>query len=118
LSTTNFTWLDPGANTGLCGGKPATNRLSYGAAFLQIWVKLLLSAVVKIRIHVRSLKFFSQMRVQKAWKITDIRKWYIHFFFKLISKQLQNGLHPREYLRSLYSYILIQPQRYAELGSN
>jgi hypothetical protein len=34
LSTTNPTWPDPGANPGHRGGKPATNRLSYGAAFL------------------------------------------------------------------------------------
>jgi hypothetical protein len=26
-------WPDPCANTGRRGGKPATNRLSYGAAF-------------------------------------------------------------------------------------
>jgi hypothetical protein len=32
LSTTNPTWPDPGANPGRRGGKPATNRLSYGAA--------------------------------------------------------------------------------------
>jgi hypothetical protein len=32
LSTTNPTWLDPGLNPGRRGGKPATNRLSYGAA--------------------------------------------------------------------------------------
>jgi hypothetical protein len=32
LSTTNPTWLDPGSNPGRRGGKPATNRLSYGAA--------------------------------------------------------------------------------------
>jgi hypothetical protein len=32
LSTTNPTWPDPCANTGRRGGKPATNRLSYGAA--------------------------------------------------------------------------------------
>jgi hypothetical protein len=31
LSTTNPTWLDPGSNPGRRGGKPATNRLSYGA---------------------------------------------------------------------------------------
>jgi hypothetical protein len=34
LSTTNPTWLDPGLNPGRFGGKPATNRFSYGAAFL------------------------------------------------------------------------------------
>jgi hypothetical protein len=33
LSTTNPTWLDPGLNPGRRGGKPAANRLSYGAAF-------------------------------------------------------------------------------------
>jgi hypothetical protein len=31
LSTTNPTWPDPGSNAGRRGGKPATNRLSYGA---------------------------------------------------------------------------------------
>jgi hypothetical protein len=31
-STTNPTWLDPGSNPGLRGGKPATNRFSYGSA--------------------------------------------------------------------------------------
>jgi hypothetical protein len=32
LSTTNSTWPDPGSNPGRRGGKPATNRLSYGAS--------------------------------------------------------------------------------------
>jgi hypothetical protein len=32
FSTTNPTWPDPGLNPGSRGGKPATNRLSYGAA--------------------------------------------------------------------------------------
>jgi hypothetical protein len=31
--TQNPTWPDPGLNPGRCGGKPATNRLSYGAAW-------------------------------------------------------------------------------------
>jgi hypothetical protein len=31
-STTNPTWLDPGLNPGRRGGRPATKRLSYGAA--------------------------------------------------------------------------------------
>jgi hypothetical protein len=30
LSTTNPTWIDPGANPGLHGERPATNRLSHG----------------------------------------------------------------------------------------
>jgi hypothetical protein len=32
LSTTDPTWPDPGSNQGRRGKKPATNRLSYGAA--------------------------------------------------------------------------------------
>jgi hypothetical protein len=31
----NPTWPDPGLNPGRRGGKPATNRLSYGAAFIR-----------------------------------------------------------------------------------
>jgi hypothetical protein len=34
LSTTNPTWPDPGLNPGRHSGKPATNRLSYGAAMV------------------------------------------------------------------------------------
>jgi hypothetical protein len=33
LSTTNPTWIDPGANPGLRGERPATNRLSHGTAY-------------------------------------------------------------------------------------
>jgi hypothetical protein len=42
LSTTNPTWLDPVLNPGRCGGKPATNRLSYGAAFhsVLLWLRI------------------------------------------------------------------------------
>jgi hypothetical protein len=32
LSTTNPTWPDLGSNSGHRGGKPATNRMSYGTA--------------------------------------------------------------------------------------
>jgi hypothetical protein len=34
LSTTNPTWIDPGANPGLCSERPATNRVSHGTALL------------------------------------------------------------------------------------
>jgi hypothetical protein len=33
----NPTWPDPGLNPGRRGGKPATNRLNYGAACLKCW---------------------------------------------------------------------------------
>jgi hypothetical protein len=34
----NPTWPDPGLNPGRRGGKPATKRLSYGAAFLSLQI--------------------------------------------------------------------------------
>jgi hypothetical protein len=37
LSTTNPTGPDPGSNPGRRGGKPANNRLSYGAAYQVVW---------------------------------------------------------------------------------
>jgi hypothetical protein len=36
LSTTNPTWIDKGANSGLRGERPATNDLSHGTAYFNI----------------------------------------------------------------------------------
>jgi hypothetical protein len=36
LSTTNPTWIDPGANPGLRGERPSTNDLRHGMAFHKI----------------------------------------------------------------------------------
>jgi hypothetical protein len=43
-STTNPTWPDLGSNPGRRCGKPATNRLSYGAAVLYVLVFMLLDS--------------------------------------------------------------------------
>jgi hypothetical protein len=45
LSTRNHTWLHPGLNPGRGGGKPETNRLSYGAAVISltfpiVWIQV------------------------------------------------------------------------------
>jgi hypothetical protein len=37
LSATNPTWTDPASNPGLCGGRPAANRLSHGTANLRCY---------------------------------------------------------------------------------
>jgi hypothetical protein len=39
LSTTNPTWPDPDSKPGHRGGKPATNRLSYGTAFVSTYFR-------------------------------------------------------------------------------
>jgi hypothetical protein len=41
LSTTNPTWTDPASNPGICGERPATNRLSHGTAFAK-WLVIML----------------------------------------------------------------------------
>jgi hypothetical protein len=41
LSTTNPTWHDLGSNPGRRGGKPATNHLSYGTAYIIILLFIL-----------------------------------------------------------------------------
>jgi hypothetical protein len=48
LSTTNPTWPDPCANPGRRGGKPATNRLSYGAAYVIVVTSSLQGRVWRI----------------------------------------------------------------------
>jgi hypothetical protein len=40
LSTTNPTWSDLGSKPGRRGGKPATNRLSYGTALFQSFISV------------------------------------------------------------------------------
>jgi hypothetical protein len=40
LSTTKSHLRDPGSNPGRRGGKPATNRLSYGVAILNLLLKI------------------------------------------------------------------------------
>jgi hypothetical protein len=40
LSTTNPTWIDPVANPGLRGERPATNRLSHGTTLTYVFFQL------------------------------------------------------------------------------
>jgi hypothetical protein len=67
LSTTNPTWLDPGLNPGHRGGKPATNRLSYGDAFFGVLVSFLSAACSHIGCFLRKVwsKYFSLRPPQK-----------------------------------------------------
>jgi hypothetical protein len=44
LSTTNPTWIDPAANPGLRGERPATNRLSHGTALILILSSIMYKA--------------------------------------------------------------------------
>jgi hypothetical protein len=54
LSTINPTWLDPGLNPGRRSGKPATSRLSYGAALTQAYV------VPTLRRHEKETKIWNE----------------------------------------------------------
>jgi hypothetical protein len=58
LSTTNLTWIDPGANPGLRGERPATNDLSHDTALslLLVWhaLRMTFSVLPFIIIFIRS----------------------------------------------------------------
>jgi hypothetical protein len=60
LSTTNPTWPDPGANPGRRGGKPATNRFGYGAAY--VWAYFTVCGIVYRGLHVSS-----EVLTQSCW---------------------------------------------------
>jgi hypothetical protein len=83
LSTTNPTWPDPGSNPGRRGGKPATNRFSYGAALL---VYLMLLSVVNVIYHKMNYKRiiinseFGFFWKKLLWFISSYRVHYEIFY--------------------------------------
>jgi hypothetical protein len=68
LSTTNPTWPGPGLNPGRRGGKPATNRLSYGAAMIYLVISLMMSRLN----YIDSTSFCTQ------WKKNTKKRRVIH----------------------------------------
>jgi hypothetical protein len=63
LSTTNPTWPDPGSNPGRRGGKPTTNRLSYGAISRKI--------IYTLRIDLRQDHRFQRFQFSFVWPDTS-----------------------------------------------
>jgi hypothetical protein len=51
LSTTNPTWIDPGAKPGLLGQTPATNDLSYGTALNPSYTRHYVYGFINILFH-------------------------------------------------------------------
>jgi hypothetical protein len=82
LSTINPTWLDPGLNPGRRGGKPATNRLSYGAADRQ---NLSLqtdnhSGDNKVPSFFRTQRFITVFRSARQW-VSSIQRTSLQIIF-------------------------------------
>jgi hypothetical protein len=71
LSSTNPTWLDPGLNPGRRSGKPATNRLCYGAADGQqkyVFVSSLEStSALGLTLPPNQGSFLGRGKVAEAW---------------------------------------------------
>jgi hypothetical protein len=90
LSTTNPRWPDPGSNLGRRGGKPATNRLSYGAAkFRGYWNYLQnpnaghASTIYIVHIH---------FTIIPSWNLSLIVRLISHITYTWLSKST-NRLH-------------------------
>jgi hypothetical protein len=75
LSTTNPTWIDPGANPGSRGKRPATNRLSHGTAQVVLLISntYLLSLVYTLRKLVFSSHYII---LQRYWGLRSARFQY------------------------------------------
>jgi hypothetical protein len=81
LSTTNPTWPDPGLNLGRRGGKPATNRFSYGTALLFVLIgmlKNLLPWSLKLQLLLENNMIHLKQNTQ-AWSLY-IRLFFVCFF--------------------------------------
>jgi hypothetical protein len=73
LSTTNPTWIDLGANPGLRGERPATNRLSHGTALQAcIYRNIIRYARYAAGVILREQKRGEDIREDlKIFKLTD-----------------------------------------------
>jgi hypothetical protein len=82
LSTTNHTWTDLGANPGLRSERPATNRLSYGVANVEIkkqnkYVKLSSGYFTSMPFSAQNVRAY---RWRACWFIRfHIRKYWTDF---------------------------------------
>jgi hypothetical protein len=93
LSTTNPTSIDPGLNPGWRGGKPATNRLSYGAAYEAFNCLLYCFHVIEIQQQFIYIYMFVCL--------------FVFFFLSLVQSEFKtttfNSVHmPGEHLNVLY----------------
>jgi hypothetical protein len=101
--STNPNWPDPGSNPGRSGGKPATNRLSYGAATC-CWLTFQPSYFV---VHY-SLRVFHCKEINSKWftHVQGIAKWwYIHHLVSEEEMSAQSVFWKRNIL--LYHSMLV-----------
>jgi hypothetical protein len=94
LSTTNPTWPDLGSNPDRRGGKPATNRLSYGAANHPLllciwWLNLFISKYQNINckwMERSQFCFFVRLRFIGHKRISDVNVKLSLCLFNLIPR--------------------------------
>jgi hypothetical protein len=103
LSTTNPTWTEPGSNTGLRGGRPAANRLSYGHK--EQWLNAEDSKMLKDS----TLKFCHKPCVDCSWidQQHSQRRWSITSSDMMSQQQVAGG-YPRD-RHTLFEGPVISP---------
>jgi hypothetical protein len=123
LSTTNPTWPDPGSNPSRRGGKPATNRLSYGAAHSTQYDRS-----IKPRTHSFFVALPGDMRQNNVFLECPHRGKDFHAFVLkgLLCDTLRNvrcwdicrrGIPSVLKVRQIYSVALLLAQAWASLLS-
>jgi hypothetical protein len=87
MSTLNPTWPNPGSNPSHCGGKPATNCLSYGTAStrLPFWGLNDSQSLRKGRSASNTMIRFPTNLMRHVWKDSPV--WFIQPYTDLLHKE-------------------------------
>jgi hypothetical protein len=120
LSTTNPTWIDPGANPVLRGERPATNRLSHGTAlalpYTVTWVNFYVG--LRIEIYASSERVFLSV----LWHSLCRTKWLRNLCGFKDVQNLQHSLFISNFRNLFYfsqkKIIIDHPQQWFLTGVN
>jgi hypothetical protein len=83
FSTTNFTWTDPGSNSGLRGGWPATNRLSHGTTHFPTYELKPLAILQNLLFRNLWLHTFECRRVHSPVLVKEVCRNHITMLSKI-----------------------------------
>jgi hypothetical protein len=87
LSTTDPTWCNPGWDLGRRGGRPATNRLSYGKAVVIIILKLDILSYPKVK-SIKGTRFYQRQQNLHLPQVLGIWRLYYTIHFPKVVKIL------------------------------
>jgi hypothetical protein len=109
LSATNPIWPDPGSNPGCRGGKPATNRLSYGAAIsIYLSIYLVSSSAMHNALtgsaSYEDVLLFKPSGAVRQWRYAEQMSWCLITSLKMMNS-FQTSAHAQWSCRLCFSRV-------------